>query len=62
LEICIGKYKIQNKTKKKKKNFAQQVEFCCVVLHKTTHDAKRVPKKKQAQKYGRQSWFRGIFR
>jgi hypothetical protein len=21
-----------------------------------------VPKKKQAQKYGRQSWFRGIFR
>jgi hypothetical protein len=32
--------------KKNKNFFAQQVEFCCVVLHKTTRDAKRVQKYK----------------
>jgi hypothetical protein len=59
LEIGKRNNNIQNK---KYMNFsAQQVELCCVVLHKTTHDAKKGAKK-QAQKYGRQSWFSGIFR
>jgi len=52
LEIKIGK-NITYKTKEKSV-FAQQAELCCVVLHKTTHDAKKGAKK-QAQKYGRQS-------
>ncbi len=37
---------ITYKTKKYMNFSAQQVELCCVVLHKTTHDAKRVQKNK----------------
>jgi hypothetical protein len=51
LEISIGKYNIQNK--KNKKYFAQQVELCCVVLHKTTHDAKMVQKNKLRNMVGK---------
>jgi hypothetical protein len=51
LEIIIGKYNIQNQ--KTKNFFAEQVELCCVVLHKTTHVAKRVQENKLRNMVGK---------
>ncbi len=51
MEISIEIYNIQNKIYMN--FFAQQVGLCCVVLHKTTHDAKRVQKNKLKNMVGK---------